>query len=103
MTKHYNKKNSKYLCGLYCAFKQTVSVMINVVYVFTLQRAVEKGAVVVQAPSDMSDKDGTVRFCVVQTFGDTTHTLIDLSNYKGHYLPGYQTLDPSKDPMVEKL
>ncbi|KAL4223487.1 hypothetical protein ACF0H5_016958 [Mactra antiquata] len=67
------------------------------------KRAVDKGAIVVQTPSEMKDEDGVVKYCVIQTYGDTTHTLMDLSNYKGHYLPGYKPLDPSKDPVIAKL
>lgn len=37
-----------------------------------------------------SDDDGTVTFAVVKTYGDTTHTLIERTNYKGLFLPGYK-------------
>ncbi|XP_045173469.2 4-hydroxyphenylpyruvate dioxygenase-like [Mercenaria mercenaria] len=67
------------------------------------KRAVEKGAIVVEPPSEMSDENGTVRYCVIQTYGDTTHTLYDLSNYKGHYLPGYRAMEPESDPLVKLL
>ena len=37
------------------------------------------------------DEFGMVRFARVQTYGDTTHTFIELPpNYKGAFLPGYQ-------------
>ena len=67
------------------------------------QRAVERGATVVQEPSEFGDDDGKVRFCVIQTYGDTTHTLYDLSGYKGLYLPGYRAVDPTTDPLVAQL
>ena len=37
------------------------------------------------------DNYGKVRFARVQTYGDTTHTFIELpQDYKGLFLPGYQ-------------
>ena len=37
------------------------------------------------------DEFGTVRFARVQTYGDTTHTFIELpKNYRGLFLPGYK-------------
>ena len=68
-----------------------------------LQRAVEKGAIVVKPPSETSDENGTVRYCVIQTYGDTTHTLFDLSDFKGPYLPGYKATDPAADPLTQLL
>ncbi|WAR03539.1 HPPD-like protein [Mya arenaria] len=67
------------------------------------KRALERGATVVTEPSELSDDDGTVRYCVIQTYGDTTHTLYDLSNYKGFYLPGYRKVDPDTDPLTKLL
>ncbi|XP_060592547.1 4-hydroxyphenylpyruvate dioxygenase-like [Ruditapes philippinarum] len=67
------------------------------------KRAVEKGAIVVKPPSEMSDENGTVRYCVIQTYGDTTHTLFDLSGFKGIYLPGYRATDSTGDPLTKLL
>jgi len=36
------------------------------------------------------DEDGKVTYAVVQTYGDTTHTLVERSKYNGLYLPGYK-------------
>lgn len=52
--------------------------------------AVANGAVSVQPPSAMDDKDGEVMMAVIETFGDTTHTLVERSNYRGAFLPGYR-------------
>ncbi|KAJ8312225.1 hypothetical protein KUTeg_009598 [Tegillarca granosa] len=64
--------------------------------------AVKKGAVVVQKPWEESDDNGTIRFAVIQTYGDTTHTLVERSKYKGFFLPGYK---PSTymDPLCKLL
>lgn len=56
-----------------------------------------------EKPQEMSDDNGTVRFCVVQTYGDTTHTLYDLSAYKGFYLPGYRPVKLEADPLLKQL
>ncbi|XP_062584813.1 uncharacterized protein LOC134246462 [Saccostrea cucullata] len=66
------------------------------------KRAVTKGAIVVKEPWEESDDNGTVKMAVIKTYGDTTHTLIDRSGYKGLFLPGYRATT-YKDPLVELL
>ncbi|XP_067684884.1 4-hydroxyphenylpyruvate dioxygenase-like [Haliotis asinina] len=66
------------------------------------KRAVQRGAMVVKEPWEESDDHGTLRMAVIQTYGDTTHTLIDRSNYKGPFLPGYKAV-PNDDPLTTLL
>jgi 4-hydroxyphenylpyruvate dioxygenase len=47
------------------------------------------GARVLVEPHDASDEHGTVRTAAIATYGETRHTLIDRSRYRGPYLPGY--------------
>jgi 4-hydroxyphenylpyruvate dioxygenase len=47
------------------------------------------GAQVLAAPRDETDEHGTVRTATLAAYGDTTHTLVDRSRYRGVYLPGY--------------
>jgi 4-hydroxyphenylpyruvate dioxygenase len=47
------------------------------------------GARIIDEPHDVSDADGTVRVAVIAAYGDTVHTLVDRSGYRGVYLPGY--------------
>jgi 4-hydroxyphenylpyruvate dioxygenase len=47
------------------------------------------GARIVTGPHDVTDADGTVRVAALATYGDTVHTLVDRSRYRGVYLPGY--------------
>ena len=47
------------------------------------------GATVLEEPHDVSDEHGTVRLAAIATYGDTRHTLVDRSRYRGPYLPGY--------------
>ena len=49
-----------------------------------------------------SDENGTVKMCVLGTYGDTTHTLVDRTNYKGLFLPGFKA-SPVKDCLSDKL
>lgn len=50
-----------------------------------------QGATVLAAPYEISDEHGTVRLAAIATYGDTRHTLVDRSRYRGPYLPGYVT------------
>ena len=47
------------------------------------------GARIVDEPHDVTDADGTVRVASIAAYGDTVHTLVDRSRYRGVYLPGY--------------
>nr|XP_046267576.1 4-hydroxyphenylpyruvate dioxygenase [Scatophagus argus] len=70
---------------------------------FLVKTAKERGAVIVKEPWVEQDSHGRVKYAVVQTYGDTTHTLIEhLSPYKGLFLPGYK--EPLfRDPLLAKL
>merc|ERR1712088_212099 len=48
------------------------------------------GAKVVKDIFEEEDEFGKVRFAIVQTYGETTHTFIERHNYKGLFLPGYK-------------
>jgi len=47
-----------------------------------------------------SDEHGTVTMAIVKTYGDTTHTLIERTNYRGKFLPGYA--EPLHCPQIYK-
>ncbi|XP_060718450.1 4-hydroxyphenylpyruvate dioxygenase [Tachysurus vachellii] len=70
---------------------------------FLVQKARERGAGIVKEPWIEQDKHGKVKYAVIQTYGDTTHTLVEyLTPYKGLFLPGYQ--EPLfRDPLLPKL
>ena len=65
------------------------------------KRSVERGASVVREPWEESDDGGTVKFALIKTYGDTTHTFIDRSNYKGLFLPGYSK--PRQEDPLDKI
>jgi len=56
----------------------------------SFQHAKARGATIVKDIWEESDEGGTVRFAVVQTYGDTTHTLVERGSYSGLFLPGFQ-------------
>ncbi|XP_063059627.1 4-hydroxyphenylpyruvate dioxygenase [Engraulis encrasicolus] len=70
---------------------------------FLVKTAQERGGIVVKAPWVEQDTHGKVKYAIVQTYGDTTHTFIEyLTPYKGLFLPGYK--DPLfRDPLLPKL
>ena len=54
-----------------------------------IRQARESGATILQEPHDITDEDGTIRMGAIATYGDTRHSLVDRSRYRGVYLPGY--------------
>lgn len=55
------------------------------------RKAVQEGAVSVQAPKALKDSEhGSVTTAVICTYGDTTHTLISRDSYSGPFLPGFR-------------
>uniref|UniRef100_H2M681 4-hydroxyphenylpyruvate dioxygenase n=1 Tax=Oryzias latipes TaxID=8090 RepID=H2M681_ORYLA len=70
---------------------------------FLVKMAKERGAVIVKEPWVEQDSHGRVKYGVIQTYGDTTHTLIEyLGPYKGLFLPDYK--EPLfRDPLLPKL
>ncbi|XP_078100825.1 4-hydroxyphenylpyruvate dioxygenase-like [Sander vitreus] len=69
---------------------------------FLVQKARERGAVIVTEPHTLEDKSGKVRLAVLQTYGDTTHTLVERSGYSGLFLPGFHP-PLFKDPLLATL
>ena len=65
--------------------------------------AVAKGAISVQKPLTVStEEDGEIVTAIIKTFGNTTHTLVNRSRYKGCFMPGFRsTLAP--DPLDKYL
>jgi len=70
-----------------------------------IRHARSQGATIVHEPQDVSDEHGTVRTAVIAAYGDTRHTLVDRSSYRGPYLPGYVAAAslPRPDGVPERL
>jgi 4-hydroxyphenylpyruvate dioxygenase len=53
-----------------------------------------QGATILEEPAEVTDEHGTVRSAALATYGDTRHTLIDRSRYRGPFLPGFVARPP---------
>ena len=51
--------------------------------------AVARGATPVGQPEDRADGHGTVRHAAVAIYGDTIHSFVSYTGYRGPFLPGY--------------
>ncbi|XP_063972553.1 4-hydroxyphenylpyruvate dioxygenase isoform X4 [Diachasmimorpha longicaudata] len=60
-----------------------------------------RGAKIVRDIWEEKDETGVVRMATLRTFGDTLHTLVDRTNYRGKFLPGY--VDSPADPIARLL
>uniref|UniRef100_A0A8C6WZQ8 4-hydroxyphenylpyruvate dioxygenase n=1 Tax=Neogobius melanostomus TaxID=47308 RepID=A0A8C6WZQ8_9GOBI len=69
---------------------------------YLVQKARERGAVIVKEPYVLEDKFGKVKLAVLQTYGDTTHTFVERMGYSGLFLPGFRA-PLFKDPLLNKL
>ncbi len=52
-------------------------------------KALERGAEPVLAPVVLKDEHGEVVTASIRTYGDTIHTLVERTNYRGLFLPGF--------------
>jgi len=52
----------------------------------------QRGARSVRAPEIISDDDGQVSISAIATYGDTIHSFINRSKYKGPFLPGFRAV-----------
>lgn len=48
-----------------------------------------RGAEGVQEPTTISDDSGSVVMSSIKTYGETLHTFVERTNYKGPFLPGF--------------
>ena len=55
--------------------------------------ALERGARGVREPWEDSDEHGSVRMATIAAYGDTLHTFVDRSSYRGPFLPGFEARD----------
>ncbi|HEX8631663.1 MAG TPA: 4-hydroxyphenylpyruvate dioxygenase [Catenuloplanes sp.] len=64
--------------------------------------ATAHGATGLVAPHDRTDEHGTVRLATIAAYGETRHSLVDRSRYRGPFLPGFVARGPIVDrqPMI---
>lgn len=59
--------------------------------------AVSRGAKVVHEVHEEKDEFGSVIMGSISTYGDTIHTFVQRSNYKGLFLPGFRAVHEEND------
>lgn len=64
----------------------------------TFEAAVARGARPVEEPYELSDDAGILRLSSVATYGETKHTFVDRSTYRGYYCPGYERTGLPPEP-----
>lgn len=69
---------------------------------FLVEKARERGAIIIKESHAVEDKFGRVKMAVLQTYGDTTHTFIERAGYNGLFLPGFHA-PLFCDPFLAKL
>ena len=60
--------------------------------------AVDHGAHPLEEPHELTDEHGTVVRAAIATYGETRHSLVDRSGYRGPYLPGFVAREPARRP-----
>ncbi|KAL1882493.1 hypothetical protein Plec18167_002909 [Paecilomyces lecythidis] len=65
--------------------------------------AIKNGAKIVSHPKVLKDENGQVKVATIQTYGETTHTLVERNSYTGSFLPGYRKETGAKDPISSLL
>ena len=65
--------------------------------------AVQNGARAVSSPRILKDEGGWVKVATIQTYGETTHTLVERAGYRGCFLPGYRLEKGANDPLSKFL
>ncbi|MDP9117882.1 MAG: 4-hydroxyphenylpyruvate dioxygenase [Actinomycetota bacterium] len=63
-----------------------------------IAHARSQGATIISEPHDVSDEQGTVRIGAIAAYGQTRHTLVDRSKYRGVYLPGFMAQTSTMAP-----
>jgi len=62
-------------------------------------KLVSNGAKSVRPPVEIKDEHGSAVVASIQTYGDTVHSLIELQDYCGPFLPGFQAVT-IQDPLA---
>jgi 4-hydroxyphenylpyruvate dioxygenase len=59
-------------------------------------KAVERGARVAREPEVLRDEYGEVVIAAIHTYGETIHSLVERSNYRGPFMPGFVPVASAK-------
>jgi 4-hydroxyphenylpyruvate dioxygenase len=64
---------------------------------YAYREAIERGAVGVDEPYELSDEHGTVKLASIKTYGETLHTFVERGDYTGPFLPGFAARDVGEE------
>lgn len=56
----------------------------------SFRNCVERGAEAAMEPATLEDEHGVVKMSAIKTYGETWHTFVERSEYRGAFLPGYE-------------
>lgn len=59
----------------------------------TMAKVRERGATIVQPVTTWQDEGGVLRFGSIRTYGDTIHTFLDRTDYRGVFAPKYERVE----------
>src|SRR6266436_8289743 len=62
----------------------------------------QRGAKSVLEPETLRDENGEARVAAIETYGDTIHTFVERSKYKGVFLPGFKAVE-SEDAIARPV
>ncbi|HNO76642.1 MAG TPA: 4-hydroxyphenylpyruvate dioxygenase [Phycisphaerae bacterium] len=82
-------------CALHGDGVHSVAFRVNDVEA-TINAVKANGATVVKPLTTWQDSFGELRFAAIKTYGDTVHTFIDRSDYKGIFAPKYVQMESPK-------
>jgi 4-hydroxyphenylpyruvate dioxygenase len=57
------------------------------------REATKRGAEGIAEPYELTDEHGSVQLAAIRTYGETVHTFVDRSGYRGAFLPGYERVE----------
>lgn len=62
---------------------------------------IKRGAESAQKPVELTDEHGTIIVAAIKTYGDTIHSFVDRSRYKGLFFPGFKpwTINKKAEPV----
>ncbi|MBV9937344.1 MAG: 4-hydroxyphenylpyruvate dioxygenase [Acidobacteriaceae bacterium] len=66
------------------------------------EETTKRGAISATAPTVLRDEGGEVCLSAIKLYGDTIHTFVERSTYKGAFLPGFVAV-PGLDPVTREV
>ena len=57
------------------------------------REATSRGATSVCEPREVSDERGAIKVATIETYGETLHTFVEILDYDGPFLPGFEPVE----------